>query len=106
MEFFVSFVIDGLDALPEERIKELRKAEKEAGEAAIRDGALLRMWRVPGRRDALGVWSAADADALHDRLSSLPLFPYLDIEVSPLGTHYLERTEAFQSVRGTASRFR
>lgn len=107
MEFLVEIAVVGLDSLPPEQVKELRAAEKAAGEEAMRDGVLLRMWRVPGRSDALGIWRAADADALHDRLSALPLYPYLDIVVSPLATHYLELTDAFpdrdgQSARGTA----
>lgn len=100
MEFLVQIEVKGLDALPPERVAELRVAEKEAGEKAIREGVLLRMWRVPGRRDALGIWSAVDADTLHERLAGLPLYPYLDIEVSPLATHYLEEGPAYAERHG------
>lgn len=95
MDFLVEFEVVGLSDLPQERIAELRAAEKAAGEKFMREGKLQRMWRVPGRTDAIGIWSADDADELHGRLTSLPLYPYLEINVSPLATHYLEETEAF-----------
>ena len=42
------------------------------------------MWRVPGRTANWGIWEAADATALHAAITSLPLFPYLDVEVIAL----------------------
>ena len=58
---------------------------------ALRDaGNLLRIWRVPGRQANFGVWQAADATELHDLLTSLPLFPWMKIEVQALAIHPLE----------------
>ncbi|WP_243793534.1 muconolactone Delta-isomerase family protein [Saccharopolyspora gloriosae] len=37
----------------------------------------------------VGVWVAVDAEELHDVLSDLPLWPWADIEVTPLITHVL-----------------
>jgi muconolactone D-isomerase len=48
---------------------------------------LIRLWRVTGRRANVGIWRAPTTAALHDALASLPLFPYLDIEVIPLARH-------------------
>jgi muconolactone D-isomerase len=62
------------------RAKELREA-----------GILIRLWRVPGTRDAIGLYEAEDATVLHDALSSLPLFPWLEISVQPLATHPQEQ---------------
>jgi muconolactone D-isomerase len=50
-------------------------------------GILLRLWRVAGRRANVGIWRARTTAELHDALASLPLFPYLDIEVIPLSGH-------------------
>jgi muconolactone D-isomerase len=50
-------------------------------------GVLRRLWRIPGRWANWGVWSAADAGALHEALSSLPFFPYMEITVHPLAPH-------------------
>ena len=38
----------------------------------------------------MGVWEAADATELHELISSLPLFPWIDAEVTPLATHPLD----------------
>lgn len=95
MEFLVNFDVVGLDSLPEEQVLDLRRREKEAGEEHMREGRLLRMWRVPGSRSAIGIWRTSDADELHRHLSSLPLYNYLEIVVRPLARHYLEETPAF-----------
>lgn len=95
MEFLVTFEITGLSALPDDQVAELRAQEKDRGEEHIRAGRLLRMWRLPGRQAAIGVWSVEDADELHLHLSELPLFPYLKATVVPLARHYLEEGPAF-----------
>jgi muconolactone D-isomerase len=61
---------------------EARRARELAG-----DGVLLRLWRVPGRWANVGLWEAPDATALHDALSSLPLYPWLDVRARPLARH-------------------
>jgi len=71
----------------EEREKHLREQEAERGRALAEQGILVRLWRVPGRRENWGIWRAADGDQLHNALVSLPLFPYLKITVHPLATH-------------------
>jgi muconolactone D-isomerase len=95
MEFLVNFNIVGLNALPEEEVLDLRRREKEAGERHIRKGRLVRMWRVPGRQAAIGLWRVRDADELHQCLSELPLYNYLDVTVAPPARHYLEEGPAF-----------
>ena len=35
----------------------------------------------------MGLWEAPDHEALHDAISSLPLFPYFDVTVTPLARH-------------------
>lgn len=53
-------------------------------------GVIARIWRLPGRYANVGVWEVPDATALHEAISSLPLFPYMDAEVVALARHYLE----------------
>lgn len=69
-----------------------RRAELDAAEAAraaelAAEGVIVRLWRVPGRRENVGLWAAADANALHAAISSLPFYPWLDVEVQPLADH-------------------
>jgi muconolactone D-isomerase len=65
----------------------LTKAERARAAELAGAGSLRRLWRVPGRRANWGLWEAADATALHTAISSLPLFPWLSIEVHPLAAH-------------------
>jgi muconolactone delta-isomerase len=71
--------------------EELRIIERKRAQELRDAGILIRLWRVPGTRDAIGLYRAEDATALHDALSSLPLFPWLEISVQPLATHPQEQ---------------
>ncbi|HEY3751578.1 MAG TPA: muconolactone Delta-isomerase family protein [Pseudonocardiaceae bacterium] len=71
--------------------EELRAAERMRAKELREAGILIRLWRVPGTRDAIGLYEAEDATVLHDALSSLPLFPWLEISVQPLATHPQEQ---------------
>lgn len=85
MDFLVHMQVGAIGDPELERSLREQEAAR-AGELAAA-GVLRRLWRVPGQRANWGVWSAADADALYAALSSLPLFPYLDISVHPLAAH-------------------
>jgi muconolactone D-isomerase len=91
MEFLVRIDVRLPFALPEEQRAELTKAELSRGLALRRQGAIKGIWRIPGTRSNVGVWSAVDATELHDVLSSLPLWPYLEVEVTALAQHPIER---------------
>ncbi len=71
---------------PAERA-ELFRAEAARARELASAGILVRLWRVTGRRANVGIWRAASTAALHDALASLPLFPYLDIQVTPHARH-------------------
>lgn len=63
--------------------------DAEALQAAIlaEQGRLVRVWRIPGRRSNWGLWRADDATTLHESLSSLPLWKFMDVEVTALARH-------------------
>ena len=64
-------------------------AEKEAARSRelAAAGTLKRLWRIPGRWANYGLWDAPDPTALHAAITSLPFFPWLDVEVTPLAQH-------------------
>ncbi|MDQ3476712.1 MAG: muconolactone Delta-isomerase family protein [Actinomycetota bacterium] len=87
MEFLVRLRNDMPPDIPPERRAELRTAER-ARAMELRDSAILvKLWRVPGSQDAIGLFAAADATELHDALASLPMFPWQTITVEALATH-------------------
>jgi muconolactone D-isomerase len=87
VEFLVNIEVDWpADGDPDE-LARLTAAERVRGAELGAAGTIKRMWRVPGRRANWGIWEAEDATALHAAISSLPFFPYLDVEVIPLAAH-------------------
>jgi muconolactone D-isomerase len=86
MEFLVHMKVDQImDRNGAEKM--LREQEATRSRELSDEGILLRLWRVPGRRENWGIWKANDCDELHNALASLPLFQYLTITVHPLASH-------------------
>ena len=73
--------------MPAERADELKAREREYSQALQRDGRWPHLWRVAGRYANVSVLDVGSVDELHELLSGLPLFPYLDIRVTPLARH-------------------
>jgi muconolactone D-isomerase len=73
--------------MPSEELEELKAREREYSHAAQRDGRWPHLWRVAARYANVSVLDVDSVDELHELLSGLPLFPYLDIRVTPLARH-------------------
>ena len=91
MEFLVRQSNGAASALPPERHEELRIAERARAGELREAGILVRLWRVLGSTDSIGLYQAEDADALHEALQSLPMFPWMRFTVEPLVTHPQEK---------------
>jgi muconolactone D-isomerase len=65
----------------------LKADEKTRAQELQRAGNWVHLWRVAGRYANVSVFNVADHDELHAILSSLPLFPFMDIIVTPLARH-------------------
>jgi len=61
--------------------------EKTYSQNLQREGKWRHLWRIAGEYANVSVFDVTSNDELHELLSSLPLFPYLDIKVTPLATH-------------------
>ena len=72
------------------RLAEVKAAEKVRGQELVDEGKLRRIWRIPGRRAVYALYRVEGPDELHAVLSSLPLFPWMDIEITALGAHALD----------------
>lgn len=91
MEFLVEVQTSLPPDMDAERRAELLAAEADYARALLGRGVISRIWRVPGRTASVGIWVAEDAAELHEHLSGLPLFRWLDIGVTALATHPLEQ---------------
>ena len=47
----------------------------------------MHLWRIAGEYSNISVFDVADHDELHTILSTLPLFPFMDVLVTPLARH-------------------
>jgi muconolactone D-isomerase len=91
VEFLVRIDVALSPDMAADRRAELVRAEHERGLELRRQGTIKRIWRIPGGLRNAGIWEAADATVLHDAIASLPLYPWLRVEVTPLAVHPLEK---------------
>ncbi len=61
--------------------------EKAYSQELQRSGKWPHIWRIVGEYSNFSIFDVADNDELHTILSGLPLFPYMNIKVTPLATH-------------------
>jgi muconolactone D-isomerase len=66
---------------------ELLDEEKRYCQKLHEAGTLLHLWTVAGHYANISVFDVEDADALHDILWNLPLFPFLTLDITPLAAH-------------------
>jgi muconolactone D-isomerase len=87
--FLVRIAVELPPGMPMDERAALIAREQERGRALKAEGTIQDMWRLPGRMSNAGIWSAVSATALHEALTSLPVWPWARIEVEALADHYL-----------------
>ena len=87
MEFLVHIKISWPQDMGRMEKEKIIKEERDYAASLASKGALVRMWRIPGRQENYGIWNAADATQLHEIISSLPVYPYMTVTVEPLAVH-------------------
>jgi muconolactone D-isomerase len=61
--------------------------EKAYSQQLQRAGKWPHIWRIVGEYANFSIFDVGSNDELHDILSGLPLFPYMDIKTTPLAKH-------------------
>jgi muconolactone D-isomerase len=84
MDFLVRVDFARAYELHEDERTALLERERSRGRELLSQGVIRQLWRLPGTRTNIGIWSAADANALEEALASLPIRPYTEIEVTAL----------------------
>ena len=74
----------GIDPAEFERLK---AEEKARAQDLQRQGKWVHLWRIAGQYSNISVFDVADHDELHAILSTLPLFPFMEVAVTPLARH-------------------
>lgn len=87
MLFHVKMTVNlPLDMDPE-RAARLKADEKALCQQLMDQGQWRHLWRIAGLYANFSVFDVADAQALHDLLMQLPLYPYMAIEINALCRH-------------------
>ena len=73
--------------LPAEQVADIKAREKAYSQELQRDGRWQSIWRVVGEYANYSIFDVGSNDELHDLLQGLPLFPYMQIDVTPLARH-------------------
>lgn len=66
---------------------EMRAKEKARAQELQRAGTWRHLWRIVGHYANISVFDVETPAQLHEILSSLPLFPFMKITVTPLCQH-------------------
>jgi muconolactone D-isomerase len=73
--------------MPAEQATQLKTEEKALAQRLQQEGTWRHLWRIAGQYANISVFDVESVDELHTLLTSLPLFPYMQIEVMPLCRH-------------------
>lgn len=87
MLFHVRMTVNLPPDMPEAQAVQLKQTEKELAQRLQQEGTWRHLWRIAGHYANVSIFDVASVDELHTLLTSLPLFPYMQIEVMPLCRH-------------------
>ncbi|HDG1691912.1 TPA: muconolactone Delta-isomerase [Kluyvera georgiana] len=87
MLFKVEMTVNIPSSLPKAEADEIKAKEKAYSQQLQREGKWLHIWRVAGLYANVSIFDVADNQELHDLLTALPLYPYMDISVQALCRH-------------------
>lgn len=87
MLFHVRMDVQLPPSMPEADAAELKRVEKAKAQALQAEGKWRHLWRIVGQYSNVSIFDVDSLDELHTLISTLPLFPYMKIDVMPLCRH-------------------
>ncbi|MYM83477.1 muconolactone Delta-isomerase [Duganella sp. FT50W] len=87
MLFHVRMNVSLPAGMPADQAAQLKKTEKELAQRLQQEGKWRHLWRIAGQYANISIFDVGSVDELHTLLTSLPLFPYMQIDVMPLCRH-------------------
>jgi muconolactone D-isomerase len=87
MLFHVRMDVDLPPDLDPDTRADLVSREKARAIELQQTGVWPGLWRIVGEYANFSIFDVPTNDDLHNLLSTLPLFPYMKIHVTPLATH-------------------
>ena len=87
MLFHVKITVRMPHVIDPERVEELGRREHARAAELQRQGKWLHLWRVAGKWANVSIFKVDSPAELHEILESLPLFPFMEVEVAALCRH-------------------
>jgi muconolactone D-isomerase len=87
MLFHVRMNVNLPPSMPPDEAAKLKADEKALAQRLQDQGYWRHLWRIAGQYANVSIFDVDSVDELHALLTSLPLFPYMQIEIMPLCRH-------------------
>ncbi|MBD3896762.1 muconolactone Delta-isomerase [Halomonas sp. ML-15] len=87
MLFQVEMTVKLPPEMPAEQAAKIKATEKAYSQELQRAGKWRHLWRVAGSYANVSIFDVEDNAELQEIVSNLPLFPYMEISVTPLCRH-------------------
>lgn len=103
MLFMVRIKVELPGEMDPAKVKALGEAEADRAIELIQAGRMRKVWRIVGERANFSIWEADSLEDFHADISSLPLHPWMTVEVTPMIEHpatqaYEERVGPFPTI--------
>ena len=70
-----------------DKVNELKATEKALSQKLQEQGKWRHIWRLAGEYSNFSIFDVESNEELHDIIMSLPLYPYMNVKVTPLLRH-------------------
>ncbi|MCL9770348.1 hypothetical protein NAT47_07950 [Flavobacterium sp. HXWNR69] len=87
MVYVVEMEVNIPESWSQEKLADYLAREKECSQKWQSSGKWKYLWRVAGKYANISVLEVDGPDELHQIISSLPLFPYMNIKVTSVCKH-------------------
>lgn len=87
MLFHVEMTVNLPPDMDSAKAASLKTEEKAMAQRLQREGIWRHLWRIAGRYANVSIFEVESPAQLHDLLSQLPLFPYMDVQARALCRH-------------------
>lgn len=94
MLFMVRIKVELPGEMDPTQVKALGAAEADRAIELIQAGKMRKVWRIVGERSNFSIWEADSLEEFHADISSLPLHPWMSVDVTPMIEH--PATQAYE----------
>ena len=87
MLFMVEMEVVVPHTVEKQSFEVLKAAEKVRSQDLQKEGKWRHLWRIVGHYSNVSIFDVANPQELHDIMMSLPLYPFMEVKVTPLCQH-------------------